>query len=97
MKIDEIKSFLDEQVDQFNHQDFIENDPISIPHLFERKEDIEIIGFIIATFSWGNRKSIINNGHKLVELMGNQDILQKQIQHYFLILFISRKYQICLI
>lgn len=62
--------FLEEKYHFYNRQDFIASDPISIPRLFTQKEDIEIIGFIIATISWGNRRTIINNGHKLVNYMG---------------------------
>lgn len=71
MNSSEIKDFLDEKVEQYNHPKFIESDPIQIPHRFTLKEDIEISGFLVATFSWGNRKSIIKNGEKLMELMGN--------------------------
>lgn len=67
----ELKAFLDEKVIQYNHIKFIESDPIQIPHLFSNKEDIEIIGFLVATIAWGNRKSIIKNGHRLVSIMGN--------------------------
>lgn len=67
----ELKAFLDEKVNTYNNPNFIETDPIQIPHLFTLKEDIEISGFLVATIAWGNRKSIINNGNRLVELMGN--------------------------
>ncbi len=67
----EIKSFLDFKVEQYNTLQFIESDPIKIPHLFTKKEDIEISGFITATIAWGNRKSILNNANRLMELMGN--------------------------
>lgn len=67
----ELKSFLDEKAAFYNHPRFITSDPIQIPHAFDRKEDIEIAGFLIATIAWGNRKSIINHGRKLMELMGN--------------------------
>jgi uncharacterized protein (TIGR02757 family) len=67
----ELKEFLDEKVIQYNRTDFIETDPIQIPHLFSAKEDIEISGFLIATIAWGNRKSIINNGTKLMRIMGD--------------------------
>jgi uncharacterized protein (TIGR02757 family) len=63
--------FLEEKYYYYNRPAFIESDPISIPRQFTQKEDIEIIGFIIATISWGNRQSIINNGHKLVAYFGN--------------------------
>ena len=71
MNKSELKSFLDEKVDFYNNPNFIESDPIQIPHLYSLKEDIEIAGFLIATIAWGNRKSIINNGNRLIELMGN--------------------------
>ena len=62
--------FLEEKYHYYNQRSFIESDPISIPHMFTQREDIEIVGFIIATVSWGNRKSIINNGHKLLQYIG---------------------------
>lgn len=67
-----IKELLEEKANQYNSTQFIADDPISIPHLFSSKEDIESIGFIMATIAWGNRKSIITNGKKLVDIMGNQ-------------------------
>jgi uncharacterized protein (TIGR02757 family) len=67
----ELKSFLDEKVVLYNNMNFIESDPVQIPHLFTQKEDIEIAGFLSATISWGNRKMIIKNSHKMMELMGN--------------------------
>jgi hypothetical protein len=67
----EIKSFLDEKVELYNNPNFIESDPIQIPHLFSQKEDIEISGFLTATISWGNRKMIIKNSNRMMELMGN--------------------------
>ena len=67
----ELKSFLDEKVLQYNTLDFIESDPVQIPHLFSQKEDIEIAGFLSATIAWGNRKMIIKNSHKMMDLMGN--------------------------
>ena len=72
MKIDEdIKLFLDEKVIQYNRFSFIESDPISIPHQFNDKEDIEISGFLAATIAWGNRKMIVKNANRMVEMMGN--------------------------
>jgi uncharacterized protein (TIGR02757 family) len=71
MNKEELKSFLDEKVIQYNTLDFIESDPVQIPHLFSLKEDIEIAGFLSATIAWGNRKMIIKNSHKMMDLMGN--------------------------
>ncbi|MCD6065376.1 MAG: hypothetical protein K0S33_202 [Bacteroidetes bacterium] len=69
LRIENIKEFLDEKVLLYNNRNFIETDPIQIPHLFSKKEDIEIAGFLTATIAWGQRKSIIANSRKLVELM----------------------------
>lgn len=67
----ELKEFLDEKVELFNNPNFIESDPIQIPHLFFLKEDVEISGFLASTIAWGNRKMIINNSKKMMNLMGN--------------------------
>lgn len=67
----ELKEFLDTKVNLYNHPKFIESDPIQVPHLFSKKEDIEIAGFLTATIAWGNRKSIINNAHRLMQLLDN--------------------------
>ena len=69
MKKDELKSFLDFKVQQYNTPQFIETDPIQIPHQFSKKEDIEIAGFLTATIAWGNRKSILKNANSLMELL----------------------------
>ena len=71
MNAEELKQFLDEKVILYNNPNFIESDPIQIPHLFTQKEDIEIAGFLAATIAWGNRKMIINNAKKMMDLMGN--------------------------
>ena len=70
-QFNDIKFLLDDRVKRYNHTDFIETDPIQIPHRFSRKEDIEIAGFLAATIAWGQRKSIINNANRLMELMDN--------------------------
>lgn len=64
-----LKEFLEEKVVQYNTIYFIEEDPISIPHLFSKKEDIEIAGFLSATIAWGNRKSIVKNARKMLSLL----------------------------
>ena len=67
----ELKEFLDAKVEEYNHPSFLEDDPLQIPHRFTQKEDIEISAFLTATIAWGNRKSIINNATRLMELMGH--------------------------
>ena len=66
----DLQEYLDEQVELYNKPSFIEADPISIPHQFSKKQDIEIIGLWVAILAWGQRKTIINSGNRLVELMG---------------------------
>jgi len=70
LKLEELRAFLDEKADQYNHPLFIESDPIQIPHLFSEKEDIEIAGFLTATISWGNRNSIIKSAKRMMGLLG---------------------------
>ena len=65
----DLKEFLDAKVAIYNTPKFIETDPVKIPHLFQKKEDIEIAAFLTATIAWGNRKSILNNSEKLMNLM----------------------------
>lgn len=67
----ELKEFLDEKAAFYEQPKFIETDPVQIAHLFTKKEDVEIAGFLTATISWGNRKSILTNAHRLMHLMGD--------------------------
>lgn len=68
---DSLIQLLNQKAAQYEHPAFIDNDPISVPHRFCKKQDIEIAGFITATISWGNRKSIIQNSMKCMQLMDN--------------------------
>jgi uncharacterized protein (TIGR02757 family) len=65
----ELKEFLDQKYLEFNTPDFIEKDPISIPHQFTKREDIEISGFLTAIISWGNRASIVKDANQLLGMM----------------------------
>ncbi|MBX9851600.1 MAG: TIGR02757 family protein [Cytophagaceae bacterium] len=70
-KISSLKSFLEEKYLQYNKPSFIPSDPVSIPHLFKKKQDIEIMGLWAAVLAWGQRVTIINKCRELIELMGN--------------------------
>ena len=67
-----LKHFLDNKAKEYNQHSFIKDDPISIPYLFTKKEDIEIAGFFAAIFSWGNRTAIIKKSKELMSLMDMQ-------------------------
>ncbi|HRV55411.1 MAG TPA: TIGR02757 family protein [Mangrovimonas sp.] len=69
MKHQDLKDFLDSKVVEYNHPRFIETDPIQVPHTFKIKEDIEIAGFLTASIAWGNRKSIIHNAYRMMQLL----------------------------
>ncbi len=67
---DVIRDLLEEKYLKYNRPDFIENDPVSIPHRFTHPNDIEIAGFFAAILAWGQRKTIIA---KCTELMQRMD------------------------
>lgn len=69
MNIEGLRELLEEKAILYNQPDFIPSDPISIPHLFTRREDIEISGFLVATIAWGQRTTIVKNGFRLMNLM----------------------------
>lgn len=93
---DALKEFLDEKYLQYNCLRFIESDPITIPHLFSRKEDIEIAAFLSAIIAWGQRPTIIRNATKLMELMGGEPynfIMNfKENDHYLFNTFVHRTF-----
>ncbi len=69
--LNNLQLFLDAKVIQYNQPNFIENDPIVIPHQFTKKQDIEIMGFFAAILAWGQRKTIINKCQELIVRMDN--------------------------
>ncbi len=68
----ELKALLDAKYLEYHQTDFIPNDPISIPHKYTRKEDVEIMAFFASTLAWGNRKSIIRSCERLEGIMGEE-------------------------
>ncbi len=67
----DISEFLEEKYLQYNTSDFIEDDPVKIPHGYSTIKDIEIAGLFAAILAWGNRKSIIKNAYSILERMDN--------------------------
>ena len=67
----ELKDFLNEKSFQYNQKSFIESDPIQVPHVFTKKEDIEIASFLTSIIAWGQRKTIIRNSYKMMEILDN--------------------------
>lgn len=84
MESQELKDFLNQKAELYNRSDFIEMDPIRVPHRYSQKEDIEISGFLTATISWGNRKMIIRNAERLMDMMGNSPydfVMESKAEH----------------
>ncbi len=67
----ELKHILDEVALKYEGAEFIEKDPISIPHKFKKKEDIEIAGFLTSIISWGRRDAILKSATHLMDLLQN--------------------------
>jgi len=66
----ELGELLDYLADRYNQVHFIEADPVSVPHRFSKKEDIEIAAFLTATIAWGNRKAILQSADRMMSRMG---------------------------
>jgi len=64
-----LKDFLEKKVKQYNRPSFIPADPISVPHRFSKKQDIEIAGLFAAVFAWGNRTTIIRKSNELMDAL----------------------------
>jgi len=71
MELEELKAFLNEKTAQYQTHSFIADDPISIPHRFKSKEDIEIAGILASTIAWGNRKAILKSCHLMMDMLDN--------------------------
>lgn len=72
MKKEERLRILWDAVDNYKGMGFIEKDPISIPHRFRLKQDIEIAAFFSSIIAWGQRVTVINNANNLMKRMDNQ-------------------------
>ncbi len=65
-----IKDYLEKLVAKNNTEAFIKDDPVQFPHRYSDIHDIEIVSFLVATIAWGNRKMILNNANKMLDIMG---------------------------
>jgi uncharacterized protein (TIGR02757 family) len=72
LSANDLKDLLDEMEDRFNRPEFIAHDPVSIPHLFSKKQDIEISGFFAAVLAWGQRVTIIRKSKELMAMMDDR-------------------------
>lgn len=68
-QVQSIYRWLEDQATLYNHPSFITDDPISVPHRFTRLQDIEISGLLTAIMAWGQRKTIIGNANRLMQMM----------------------------
>lgn len=97
MSFSELHDFLEDRFRRYRTPEFIETDPIRIPHLFSRKEDIEIAGFLAASIAWGQRKSIIADAKRLMMLMDNAPydfIVQANVKEFAALgAFVHRTFQ----
>ena len=71
MHKEELRELLEHLHDKYNRPEFIEPDPISIPHSFTDRHDREIAGFMAAAIAWGNRKAIVKSAKRMMQYMDN--------------------------
>lgn len=65
----DLRDLLEELYDRYNRPEFIDDDPIAVPHRFTETADREIAGFLAATIAWGNRRTIVRNGHRMMHFL----------------------------
>ena len=68
---EELRDLLEHLHDKYNRPEFIENDPISVPHSFTSRDDREVAGLLASTIAWGNRKAIVKSAHRMMQYMDN--------------------------
>ena len=68
---EELRDLLETRHDRYNRPEFIENDPISVPHSFSSRDDREVAGLLASTIAWGNRKAIVKSAHRMMQYMDN--------------------------
>ena len=71
MSLEEMRELLERLHDRYNNEEFIEADPISVPHSFANPVDREVAGFLAATIAWGNRRAIVKSAHRMMRYMDN--------------------------
>jgi uncharacterized protein (TIGR02757 family) len=65
-----LRKLLDERVARYDQPAFIAKDPISVPHQFSQRQDVEISALFAALLAWGQRPTILK---KTAELMRRMD------------------------
>lgn len=83
MMDEQLRDLLEHLHDKYNRVEFIDDDPISVPHRFSDRKDREIAGFFAATIAWGNRKAIVKNGHRMMHFMDDApaDFVRNASEH----------------
>lgn len=69
MEREELFDLLEGLHDRYNRSEFVADDPVSVPHAFTDRDDIEIAGFFASTIAWGSRPVIVRNGLRLMRCM----------------------------
>lgn len=63
--------------EQYETADFINADPVQIPHRYDSRVNIEISAFVTAWIAWGNRKQIIKKADFI-----DREIFKGEPYHY---------------
>ena len=63
--MEHLRTVLDEKLAIYNCKEFIKDDPISFPHSFSSRQDIEVAALLASIIAWGNRRMILASGRKM--------------------------------
>lgn len=74
-----LKENLKRWAEQYETADFINADPVQIPHRYDSRVNIEISAFVTAWIAWGNRKQIIKKADFI-----DREIFKGEPYHYII-------------
>lgn len=75
MDFQNLKNKLDHLYDTFDFSDRLKNDPVSFPHRYESREDIEVAGFIASAFAFGRVEMFMPVIDRLLSVLGKSPFL----------------------
>jgi len=65
----QLKELLDNEVAAMNRPEFIDDDPVRFPRMFDDLRDIEIAALLVSSIAWGKRPMILRDAERMLAMM----------------------------